>query len=178
MNTSQPRSQRTPENQLRFRETTAAAGVLNQPSALRMAAQNRSVTARINRLRRPQSSSQEFCAVSPGDSSKRNLSAQASSGRKNNWSYRMMPASMAPIAQTMARLFSASMATAMYAPMPGSLMSWLATETASAATRKNQPPDMDIIMFHSSPGVANGSSNLQKRCQPERRNTRAASFSS
>src|SRR5215813_13948603 len=57
-------------------------------------------------------------------------------------------------------------------------MSWFATDTASAATRKNQPPDIDIIMFHSSPGVAYGSSSRQKRCQPESRNTRAASFSS
>src|SRR5512140_2959641 len=57
-------------------------------------------------------------------------------------------------------------------------MSWFATDTASAATRKNQPPDMDIIMFHSSPGVAYGSSRRQKRCHPERRNTRAASLSS
>lgn len=33
-------------------------------------------------------------------------------------------------------------------------------------------------MFHSSPGMAKGSSSRQKRCQPDRRNTRAASFSS
>src|SRR5574338_635789 len=32
--------------------------------------------------------------------------------------------------------------------MPGSLMLWLETEMASEATTKNQPPDMDIIMFH------------------------------
>ena len=62
--------------------------------------------------------------------------------------------------------------------MPGSLMSWPATEIASAATRKNQPPDIDIIMFHSKPGIANGSSRRQKRCQPDRQNTRDASFSS
>jgi hypothetical protein len=66
----------------------------------------------------------------------------------------------------------------MYEPMPGSLMSWLATETASAATRKNQPPDIDIIMFQSSAGVANGSSRRQKRCQPDSRKTRDASPSS
>ena len=85
---------------------------------------------------------------------------------------------MAPMAQAMARPSSASMATAMYEPMPGSLMSCPATEMASAATRKNQPPDMDIIMFHNRPGVAYGSSRRQKRCQPDSRNTRAASFSS
>ena len=33
-------------------------------------------------------------------------------------------------------------------------------------------------MFHSSPGMANGSSSRQKRCQPESWNTRAASLSS
>src|SRR4051812_33571721 len=62
--------------------------------------------------------------------------------------------------------------------MPGSLMSWLATEIASAATRKNQPPDIDIIMFHSRAGIAYGSSRRQKRCHGDRRNTRAASPSS
>ena len=62
--------------------------------------------------------------------------------------------------------------------MPGSLMSWPATEIASAATRKNQPPDIDIIMFHSSAGSAYGSSRRQKRCQADRRNTCAASASS
>src|SRR3981081_1439668 len=57
-------------------------------------------------------------------------------------------------------------------------MSCPATEIASAATRKNQPPDIDIIMFHNRPGTANGSSSRQKRCQPDRRNTRDASLSS
>ncbi len=36
----------------------------------------------------------------------------------------------------------------------------------------NQPPDMDIIMFHTRPGVAKGSSRRQKRCQGERRKPR------
>src|SRR5450830_757534 len=62
--------------------------------------------------------------------------------------------------------------------MPGSLMSCPATEIASAATRKNQPPDIDIIMFHSRPGMANGSSSRQKRCQPDWQNTHEASLSS
>src|ERR1700744_590515 len=56
-------------------------------------------------------------------------------------------------------------------------MSWFATEIASDATTKNQPPDMLIIMFHSRPGIANGSSSRQKVCQPESGNTREASFS-
>src|SRR5215471_2898061 len=57
-------------------------------------------------------------------------------------------------------------------------MSWLATEMASEATTKNQPPDIDIIMFHRSPGVAYGRSRRQNRCHGESRNTRAASLSS
>src|SRR5687768_15980945 len=46
---------------------------------------------------------------------------------------------------------------------------------ASDATTKNQPPDMEIIVFHTSPGMANGSSIFQNFCQPDTRNTRAAS---
>src|SRR5215207_11542135 len=57
-------------------------------------------------------------------------------------------------------------------------MLWFDTEMASEATTKNQPPDIDIIMFHKSPGIANGSSSRQKRCQPESWNTAAASRSS
>ena len=70
------------------------------------------------------------------------------------------------------------MASAMYEPTPGSLMFWPETAMASEATTKNQPPDIDIIMFHSRPGIAKGSSSRQKRCQPESWNTRAASCSS
>jgi hypothetical protein len=33
-------------------------------------------------------------------------------------------------------------------------MLWSETEIASDATTKNQPPDIDIIMFHSRPGIA------------------------
>ena len=78
-----------------------------------MRAQKRFDSAIIQRLRRVQSSSQDCCAASPCDSSKRNLSAQASSGRKNSWSYSRMPAIMARMAQAMAAPFSDSMATAM-----------------------------------------------------------------
>ncbi len=38
---------------------------------------------------------------------------------------------------------------------------------ASDATTKNQPPDMDIIVFQTRPGMANGVSSCQKRCQGE-----------
>ena len=46
---------------------------------------------------------------------------------------------------------------------------------ASDATTKNQPPDIDIIMFQIRPGIANGTSSRQKRCQAVRRKLRAAS---
>src|ERR1700753_660009 len=49
--------------------------------------------------------------------------------------------------------------------MPGSFQVLSPTETASDATTKNQPPDMDIMVFHTRPGVANGTSSFQKRCQ-------------
>ena len=48
--------------------------------------------------------------------------------------------------------------------MPGSFQVLSPTETASDATTKNQPPDMDIMVFHTRPGVANGTSSFQKRC--------------
>src|SRR3954449_5180398 len=49
--------------------------------------------------------------------------------------------------------------------MPGSFQVLSPTDTASDATTKNQPPDIDIIVFHTSPGMANGTSSRQKRCQ-------------
>ena len=43
----------------------------------------------------------------------------------------------------------------------------LPTEIASDATTKNQPPDIDIMVFQTRPGVANGTSRRQKRCHGE-----------
>ena len=40
--------------------------------------------------------------------------------------------------------------------MPGRAMVVLPTLIASEATTKNQPPDIDIIMFQISCGIANG----------------------
>ncbi len=40
----------------------------------------------------------------------------------------------------------------------------LPTVIASDATTKNQPPDIDIIMFQMRPGIENGTSSFQKRC--------------
>ena len=52
------------------------------------------------------------------------------------------------------------------------------TEIASEATTKNQPPDIDIIMFHNNPGRENGNCRRQKRCHPDSLKTLAASVSS
>ena len=52
--------------------------------------------------------------------------------------------------------------------MPGSVQVWSPTLTASDATTKNQPPDIDIMVFHTRPGTANGTSRRQKRCQAVR----------
>src|ERR1700761_4578133 len=52
--------------------------------------------------------------------------------------------------------------------MPGSFQELSPTDTASDATTKNQPPDIDIIVFHTRPGVANGTSSFQKRCHDVR----------
>jgi hypothetical protein len=52
------------------------------------------------------------------------------------------------------------------------------TLMASAATTKNQPPDIDIIMFQMSAGTAKGTSTRQKRIQGARRKQRPASASS
>ena len=59
--------------------------------------------------------------------------------------------------------------------MPGRAIWRSPTEIASEATTKNQPPDIDIIMFQIRPGMANGTSRRQKRCQPEKRKLRLAS---
>jgi hypothetical protein len=54
----------------------------------------------------------------------------------------------------------------------------LPTLIASDATTKNQPPDIDIIMFQTSAGIANGTSSRQNRIQGPSRNERDASVSS
>ena len=52
------------------------------------------------------------------------------------------------------------------------------TVIASEATTKNQPPDIDIIMFQMSCGIAKGTSTRQKRIHGENRKVRDASSSS
>ena len=49
------------------------------------------------------------------------------------------------------------------------------TVIASEATTKNQPPDIDIMVFQISPGIANGASSCQNFCQPVSRKPRATS---
>ena len=43
--------------------------------------------------------------------------------------------------------------------MPGSFQVLSPTDTASEATTKNQPPDIDIMVFHTRPGI--GERHLQ-----------------
>src|SRR5437899_4052003 len=62
--------------------------------------------------------------------------------------------------------------------MPGSRIDWPETVIASEATTKNQPPDTDIIMFHTSAGTACGTSRRQNRCHTDRWYIRAASINS
>ena len=59
----------------------------------------------------------------------------------------------------------------MYEPMPGSATVVLPTLKASEATTKNQPPDIDIIMFQISAGMRERHLELPEahpRRQPER----------
>ncbi|RMS98564.1 hypothetical protein ALP57_200085 [Pseudomonas coronafaciens pv. oryzae] len=70
------------------------------------------------------------------------------------------------------------MANASHEPMPGRLTVVSPTEIASQATTKNQPPDIDIIMFQTSPGMANGSSSRVKRSTGDRPNWRLTSLRS
>ena len=59
--------------------------------------------------------------------------------------------------------------------MPGNLIVVSPTAIASDATTKNQPPDIDIIIFQMSPGIAKGVSSCQNRCHHERPKPRATS---
>ena len=63
---------------------------------------------------------------------------------------------------------SRAMATAIHEPMPGRVTVVCPTVIDSAATTKNQPPDIDIIMFHTGRS-ANGTSRRQKRIHGDRR---------
>ena len=75
--------------------------------------------------------------------------------------------SMVRIAQPIAARLRSAMASAMYEPMPGSVTDVCPTLIDSEATTKNQPPDIDIIMFQMSAGSPNGTSSCQKRIHGE-----------
>jgi len=68
---------------------------------------------------------------------------------------------MVAIAQLTAFRSRCSMASEIYEPTPGSVTVVLPTLIASDATTKNQLPDIDIIMFQISCGMANGTSSFQ-----------------
>ena len=82
-----------------------------------------------------------------------------------------MVATASPTAATSLR----SMASASQEPMPGSFTVVSPTVMASEATTKNQPPDMDIMVFQIRPGAANGTSSRQNRSQPDWRKCRLTS---
>ena len=53
--------------------------------------------------------------------------------------------------------------------MPGSVTVVSPMVIASEATTKNQPPDIDIMVFQIRPGAANGTSSRQNLSQGESR---------
>jgi hypothetical protein len=85
---------------------------------------------------------------------------------------------MVPIAQITAARSRCSIASAIYEPMPGKVTVVLPTLIASDATTKNQLPDIDIIMFQMSCGMANGTSRRQKLIHELSRKFRVASSNS
>src|ERR1700733_2534646 len=62
--------------------------------------------------------------------------------------------------------------------MPGSFQLLSPTDTASEATTKNHPPDIDIMVFQTRPGTAYGTSSRQYRCHALRWKLSEASFRS
>ncbi|MCW0464134.1 hypothetical protein NB705_001207 [Xanthomonas sacchari] len=129
-------------------------------------------------MRRSRSYSHDCGLSCEAVSSARNLSDQATIGRNSNWSYSAISTAIATTAQPTAAKLRWAIASARYDPMPGNSRVWSPTLIASEATTKNQPPDMDIIMFQISEGVAYGASSRQKRCQalsPKPRDTSSRS---
>jgi hypothetical protein len=71
---------------------------------------------------------------------------------------------MASTAQAMASMRFASYAACMYEPKPGRRKSSSPNLYDSQIIRKNHPPAMLIMLFHTNPIVAYGSSTHFKRC--------------
>src|SRR5215469_1558843 len=86
-----------------------------------------------------------------------------------------MTTSIAITDQPTAGKFCCLIARATYDPIPGRVIVVSPTDIASEATTKNQPPDIDIIVFQTRPGIEKGTSSRQKRCQPEKRKLSDAS---
>src|ERR1700678_4192320 len=82
----------------------------------------------------------------------------------------MMTTAIAPTAQPTDTKSLWSMAMASQDPIAGRVTWVLPTVKYSDATTKNQPPDIDIIVFQTRAGVANGSSSFQNLRQGERWN--------
>ncbi len=65
-----------------------------------------------------------------------------------------MTTAMATTPQVTAPMSWRSIARASHEPIPGKAIEVCPTVMASEATTKNQPPDIDIIMFHTRLGMA------------------------
>ncbi|KAE9513314.1 hypothetical protein FXW35_03015 [Candidatus Liberibacter asiaticus] len=78
-----------------------------------------------------------------------------------------MTPSIVNIAYNIANKSCSLIANAIYDPIPGRGMTVSPTTIISEATTKNHPPDIDIIMFHTNPGMLNGTPKYQNFCQPE-----------
>jgi len=136
-------------------------------------------TTPIRRDRRIMVSAHELEGVRPASCSRRNQSALAINGRNSNWSKNQdhhKHGRDGPTYGTEVPLALSQVPRRSRRPEGVTLV--LPRSMASAATTKNQPPDMDIIMFQMSGGMANGTARRQNRLQGLRRKLRAASSSS
>jgi len=121
------------------------------------------------RERRSSSRIHDVAGASPAESSKRNLCAHTTTGRQNRRSTATIITTIARSARATARRSPCSTATLMYAPMPGSRKSLSPSWKASFTIRKNQPPAIESMPFHTRPGAAAGTSsrrNTVGRGQP------------
>ena len=118
-----------------------------------------------------------MAGASPAESSSRNFWAHTTMGRQKRRSTATIITVMANRARSSACRFPCSTATLMYDPMPGSRKSWLPSWKASFTIRKNQPPAMESIPFHTNPGAAEGTSSRRKVCQGPHPAIRVASRS-
>ena len=83
-------------------------------------------------------------------------------GRQKSWSTATIMIVIAASAASIAGTFPALIASAMYEPTPGSRKSLSPSVNASLTVRKNHPPAMDIMEFHTSPIMLAGTSRMRK----------------